>query len=347
MFYTAAKDPCEFITTPEKLREILSRYGVAVIPSVLNAAEVEQFRNGAWDYIEHATSAMETPVQRGDPLTWKSFYNLGSKRGMLLQHYGVGQAQFLWDLRQNPKIVSIFETFWGTSDLLVSFDGTSIALPHETTNKGHFVGKHMYHLDQRLSLPTFQCMQSWVTAYDVNPGDATLSVLEGSHKFFQEFAKLHSDESAKGRRKDWYVLKDTEVECYISKGCMMRDITCPAGSMVFWDSRTVHYGKPAMKNRPTRNYRTVAYLCYLPTSTVAAPRDLEQKRQAFAGRKTTSHWPNRGEAFAQKPRFGGRDDVQCPPEPVLSPLGRRLAGLPAFRESIDTSSTIHDDTACD
>jgi hypothetical protein len=46
---------------------------------------------------------------------------------MLLQQWGVGHAQALWDLRQNPKIIDIFSKLWGVpaKELLVSFDGAS------------------------------------------------------------------------------------------------------------------------------------------------------------------------------------------------------------------------------
>jgi hypothetical protein len=39
--------------------------------------------------------------------------------------YGLGQSQLLWDLRTEPGVLAAFEKLWGTSELVVSFDGES------------------------------------------------------------------------------------------------------------------------------------------------------------------------------------------------------------------------------
>ena len=101
---------------------------------------------------------------------------------MLLQNCQVGQSQFVWDIRQNEKVIDVFKTIWGTDDLLCSFDGASFHFPPELTNRGWF-RKLWYHTDQSYLTPDFKCIQSWVTAYDVNTGDATLSFMDKSHKF--------------------------------------------------------------------------------------------------------------------------------------------------------------------
>ena len=70
---------------------------------------------------------------------------------------------------------------------ICSFDGVSFQYP-ELTNRG-WLKKLWYHTDQSFLTPDFKCIQSWVTAYDVNKGDATLSFLEKSHKRHEEFQK--------------------------------------------------------------------------------------------------------------------------------------------------------------
>ena len=54
---------------------------------------------------------------------------------MLVQYWNVGHAQVSWNVRQNPKIIEIFEHFWKTPDLQVSYDGLSFNLPPEKTNR--------------------------------------------------------------------------------------------------------------------------------------------------------------------------------------------------------------------
>ena len=103
----------------------------------------------------------------------KSLFGLHS---MLIQHWGIGHSQFNWDLRQNPKVVDIFSKIWDVNkyNLVTSFDGASIHFPHEITNVGFYRGNDWFHCDQSFQRNNAECIQSWLTAYDVNEGDATL-----------------------------------------------------------------------------------------------------------------------------------------------------------------------------
>ena len=59
---------------------------------------------------------------------------------MLFQHWNIGHAQVVWDLRQKRKIAQIFSTLWNVpiEELLVSFDGLSFHPPPEETKRGKF-----------------------------------------------------------------------------------------------------------------------------------------------------------------------------------------------------------------
>ena len=146
-----------YVTTVENLRATLDRFGVAIVDSVLTQEETENMKRGMWDFVEHATAIC-----------------------MLIQHWGIGQAQFLWDVRQNPNVANTFSALWNTpaDDLLVSFDGASFGMPSEITKRGYYRGNQWFHVDQRFSDSQFRCVQSWVTADDVRPGDATLTIIE-------------------------------------------------------------------------------------------------------------------------------------------------------------------------
>ena len=37
-------------------------------------------------------------------------------------------AQYVWDIRSNPKVIETYEEIFGTKDLLVSFDGINCGL---------------------------------------------------------------------------------------------------------------------------------------------------------------------------------------------------------------------------
>ena len=60
-------------------------------------------------------------------------------------------------------------------------------------------------------------------------------------------------------------LNEDEKRFYIEeKSCLHNRIKCPKGSLVLWDSRTIHCGSEALKTRTTPNFRNVVYVCYEP-----------------------------------------------------------------------------------
>ena len=130
----------KYITNLEGVKKKLEKYGVAIIPSLLNEDECEEMRNGMWDYLEKVTKDFDTPIDRNDNKTWNQLSKLWVKHSMLIQQWKIGHAQFIWNLRQNPKIVNVFSKLWNTKpeDLLVSFDGASFHMPPEITKKGWF-----------------------------------------------------------------------------------------------------------------------------------------------------------------------------------------------------------------
>jgi hypothetical protein len=266
-------------------------------------------------------------ITQDNESSWRTFYDLFPLHSMLIQHWGIGHAQFVWNLRQSDKILNIWKHFWNTDELIVSFDGLSIHLPPETTNRGWYnVDKGGWlHSDQSYVDPGFQCIQSWVTAYDVNVGDATLSFLEGSNKYHTEFASKFKVTD----KSNWYRLNaEEEYDFYIKeKGCARKAIQCPKGSLVFWDSRTIHCGQEAIKGRAIPNFRCVVYLCYSPRS-YAKKKTLEKRIKYFKEMRMTTHWPHKVKVFSKVPRTYGKTipNLKALPQPQLSEEGLKLVG---------------------
>ena len=323
--YEYTKYACNSVSeVMDKLRD----YGVAILPNVLDTAEIEAMRTGMWDYLEWITADFPKPIRRDDPTTWRELRQLYPKHSMLIQQWSVGHAQFIWDLRQNPKIAQIFSQIWNVPEenLITSFDGASFHMPPETTGTGWFRGKSWLHTDQSYLRNSFECIQSWITAYDVNPGDATLTFLEGSHGYHDAFRDRFEIKD----KSDWFMLETPEHYDFYMKehGCQQKYIQCPAVSMVFWDSRTIHCGQEAIRNRAKPNMRCVAYICMTARSK-ATPKILEKKQKAFHEVRTTNHWPHKPKLFPTAPRTYGQPLPQVRPLPVpqLNELGRRLAGF--------------------
>jgi len=317
---------CEkYVTTPEKLKETIDTYGVGIIPDVLNKEELLGMRNGMWDYLEHVTQKFEKPISRNDEKTWVEYVKMFPKHSMLLQQYGVGHSQFVWDVRQNPKVVDIFSKLWETpsENLLTSFDGASFHFPPEITKRGWY-RKTWYHTDQSYFRPDFECVQSWVTAYDVNEGDATLAFMECSniyHKQFQDHFQIKD-------KSDWYKHTEIEQKFYEDKGCEEKRIKCKAGSMVFWDSRTIHCGTEAQKTREKQNMRNVVYICMVPRN-LASEASIRKKQKAFNELRMTTHWPHKPKLFPVNPRTYGAPlpNVTQVEKPKLTQLGMKISGF--------------------
>jgi ectoine hydroxylase-related dioxygenase (phytanoyl-CoA dioxygenase family) len=316
----------KYACAKEKILETLALYGVAIVPNVLDAHEVDAMVKGMWSTLEFLTQKFETPIIRDKPETYASIKFLRPIETVIFQQWSIGHAQFIWALRQNPKIAQIFAHIWNVNmeDLLVSFDGASFQMPPEITEFG-FYDEEIFHTDQSLSRNNLECIQSWITAFDVNEHDATLTFLEGSNKFHGEFAKRFNIRNT----DDWYVVsrKESQMKFYIEeKLCVPKCIKCPAGSLVLWDSRTIHFGLPAQQERIKPNFRCVAYICMLPRN-VSNESEIKKKQRAFEEMMTTSHWPNKIITFPTCFFANAKNPVQKMPRPVLDSLGLKLAGF--------------------
>lgn len=315
-----------YMCTHETVNQTLDKYGVAIIPDVLTQEQCDKMVSEIWNFFEHITQEWETPISRDDNKTWREFFKLYPSHSMLYQHHSIGQSQAAWNIRQNPNVVKIFSEIWHTlpEDLLVSFDGLSFAPPPEVTNRGWYRNHTWYHSDQSFTRNDFECIQGWVTGIDVKEGDATLAFYENSHKVHKEFGKTFDIKD----KKDWYKLSKDEEQFFKDKDCHEKRIKCPRGSLVLWDSRTIHCGVEALKTRPEPNFRAVSYVCYQPRS-LSTPKQLEKKQKAFREMRMTSHWPAKIKLFPKNPRtYGGPlPEITSIAPPQLTELGERLAGF--------------------
>jgi hypothetical protein len=279
-----------------------------------------------WDFFENITKEWEIPINRNNKDTWREFYKLYPLHSMLIQHWGIGHSQAVWNLRQNINIVEIFAYFWecNVDELLVSFDGLSFNLPPEVTKRGWNKGNTWYHTDQSFKNNKFNCIQSFITGLDINEHDSTLSFMEGSNNFHGEFGYKYNITN----KTDWYKLTKEQNEFYLEKGCTIKNIKCPKGSLVLWDSRTIHCGIEANKKRSVPNIRTVIYLCYMPRY-LCNKSNLKKKQKAFNELRTTTHNPCKIKLFPKYPRTYGNTlpSISEIKKPILNELGQTLAGF--------------------
>ena len=244
--------------TLETCKQVLEKDGYCVIP-VLNDNEITELRENAWEALNYITQNLEKPIRKDDPSTWTSFWELYPLRSMMLKHF-IGHSQFMWNIRQHSKIKEVFSTLHNDSNLLTSYDGFSIHFPFEKLPRHRGKGRNnpWFHTDQSPHRKE-TCIQGIVNLYDINEGDSTLRVIEGSHtkhaQFFQE----------KGVHKvtgDWYKPCDKELKFF--DGLEKIHVKAKAGDIILWDSKTFHCGGEAYGWRQKPNFRLAAYVCMLP-----------------------------------------------------------------------------------
>lgn len=314
-----------------KYLDDLDKKGYCVIPNIYTPDECSKTISSIWNFLEN----MGTSIKRDKYETWGNKRWPFNDRG-LIQHYRVGHEDFVWDARCHPKVIDAFAQIWKTEKLLVSFDGICVARPPEFIDDGQGDAP-WYHTDQRFSKKGKHCIQGFLNLDHTDENDATFSAIEGSHLYHEELGnkfKITVDD-------DWYPLKKLHVKWLTEmKGLKPVRICAPKGSLVLWDSRTIHCNFPAKNDRPKTaegKFRYVIYICMTPAEWVNKT-NLAKKRKAFNGMRMTTHWPHDITLFPQNPpvdeyilkKFKIR---QAPPE--LSPIGYKLAGLEPYETTDD------------
>lgn len=317
-----------YVCTYDTLQETLDKYGVAVIPNVLTKEECKNTIDDMYSTLEYMSSNLECPINRNDPNTYKSLFSFSPKHGMLLQHHGIGHAQFIWNVRQHKNVIKGFSTLYNTDQLSVSFDGVAIGFPPEITNRGYH-NEEWFHTDQSYTKKGKKCIQGFVNFFPVHQGDATLCILEGSHIYHQSFGERFQITD----KKDWYLLNDEELDIYMNEyQCKPVCVTCGEGDMVFFDSRTIHQGRAVVKgNRETPNQRLAIYVCMQPDDGLTSVMR-KKKEKYFHHMRMTSHWPLKIKVFGKPRLYPGQVEqpIINPIPPILTDIGEKLAGLKSY-----------------
>lgn len=221
--------------------------------------------------------------KRDDPSTWEPSQLPCSNKGGLYSSYGSGHEQYAWDIRQEPLIIDAFAKIWGTTELLCSMDAVNLSIPLSQTDdrnadvfkpwSAHSASVAFYrsaadevfclsdvyamsrpHHDQSPTLQYLHCVQGIANLAPNGPNDGGLMVLQGSSQHYNElFAKFAHLMPAEGwTTENWFPLSNPEMVDWLinDKGCSWHKVCAPEGSLILWDSRTVHYGAPPLAKNP-------------------------------------------------------------------------------------------------
>ncbi|PRP85247.1 hypothetical protein PROFUN_07017 [Planoprotostelium fungivorum] len=262
----------------DDIREHLQNEGWAAV-SVVTEDEAADLLSQFWDFIEDLGSG----VLRHDPITWGPNQWPEQIRG-ILKRYGIGQAPFMWSLRTNENVLRVFADLWSChpTDLLTSFDGACIyPVGAPGGPQGPFVLQEdelWPHRDQAPTRNDLLCVQGSVSLAD-NRGENDGGLLVWPRTHHIDWTR--SDPKARFGREFYRIPSD----CIPHRDA--RVIRVPAGTLLLWDSRTVHANRAPSSGG---NTRCVAFICMLDGSS-ADTSTLMRRMEARTRGDTTSHWP--------------------------------------------------------
>ena len=335
----------------------LEEQGYCVIPQVLSTSEAELLYQRIWhEFIEKAWPN----CRLDDRSNWKEAFPMHNKMGIFAGP--AGQTQVMWDVRQDPRIVDVFAQVWNTNDLIVSMDGLSFMCPPEV-REGYF--EPWPHVDQAIlrrqdsishnnnppigfvseSLLKTQpyTIQGQFLFEDSFDGDGGFYCIPKSHLRFTEFApeletinamEIPKDERRNARHKFLQEFFDSRTD-ESGNPYRMKHITAHRGSLILWDSRTIHWNQHPSKDRTYNDnprVRMVGYLCYVPRARLTAAGRILRK-EAFEKGTSTGHNPVYPELKYTKDHIYQEfveyleDPSYTQPKINLTPLGESLLGL--------------------
>jgi len=120
--------------------------------------------------------------------------------------------------------------------------------------------------------------------------------------------------------RDHFKYTDEHVDWLKAHGAEIVHPDLGPGDVVFWDSRTAHWGAAPEQGRP----RMAVYTCYKPAESISSTQ-LALKQEAFRKGYVTSHDPITG---IWKDKSDTPENKTFPfGKPVLSDAGLKAAGM--------------------
>lgn len=259
------------ITTPDitELKPILDEYGVAILENYFDDEYADEVFSSVKKWLIDLDIGLSDDIS-----TWTNKnVPFGPRYGMYQSI--VSNAPKFWELRE--KFYPIFQEILSEDELLTSIDGSSFfPTINSPKNKADWA-----HIDQTVS-SKFMCYQSQFVATNTN---ASFVCTPGSHKLHHSILKKFSIES----NTNWHKFTDSEVQQLkkIFKKYYQIPILAKKGSIIFWDSRTIHSAKyPDIKEN---SWRAVFYISMRPKK-MFSPKDIYNIQTAVIEGKTTNHW---------------------------------------------------------
>lgn len=280
----------------KKAAEDLEENGYAIIPAVFTKEECATIREKMWEHLKEISK--DAPVTLTPDLDYAKMAAtqlLPHKHG-IIESWRFNHVKTIREVRRDRRILWIFALLYGTDQLTGSMDRVNFKFPGRPyKSKGTWP-----HVDQHAAKLDRITIQSYITFLDCEEDSPGNRFYKGSHKIFADFFKAKRNLPS----GDWNILTEEEKKS-LPLLCPLVKPTYEAGSMLLWDSRTVH---DPDDGRDFKQGRFVIYVCF---NRLWEKQDneqfLAQKKNAFLDCRATSHAPIPQSMFAKCPRSYGKD----------------------------------------
>lgn len=246
------------------------------------------FRINGYDIIDDVLS--ESDVQFGVKL-FKKWYAINSPQEPphgVQKFYNCGHSAFAWFTRTRTRVKNVFAKIWGTSELVVSFDGYCYWPKSENRRNTMWL-----HTDQSLKNREFMGVQA-IVAYTDNL-EGGFYCIPRSH--VTHYAKVISDSGTSSTHWTKYTPEQIEKISELARH-EPELIYLKKGQMLIWDSRLVH------QNWYAPEERLVQYVSYMPRSGLKYSQAVKRVTY-FDQKRTTSHWAYPVRVNSLQPRTFG------------------------------------------
>jgi len=235
---------------PERLREVMKEHGVVLVTEVLSNQECRAFEE-LWlqDLLQvlPANSEAAQALRQEGVKAWRSEWgDIVGKRGSASRR-GLPHGSFAWTARLHPEVKKLFADLFEveSGSLIVGLDNPFWSAADACGRKGN---EEWLHTDQNHQTGlTWRCFQGLLYVWpSTSEAASTTVVWPGSHR--DVYDRMMSDGHAKQKGKSVFGQSVKLNRLEHERGLLpeaiagSRRVPCPAGSMLFWDSRTVHQG---------------------------------------------------------------------------------------------------------
>ena len=277
----------------EWIKHELKVNGYVVVPNVLTTKEVAEYREDFFQLMAKNQHIFELHPRIGVHGIFK---------------YGpFAQSLMRSKIVTHEKVVGLFESLYGTKELVTSQDGCAYIPAEAKTSKSVWT-----HVDQApSSYDTVLDEAAMTRDKEYKNGkkcvQGFVALTENKERTFRIYPKSHLEtrkwflRTGKTGTKNWHKLESEELV-----GKEYKELHVPAGAAVMWDSRSWHQNT----NNAVGEERLVVYVCMLPRENPLNTRKQAEKRiKYFSEKRITSHWPYTVHVNGEQPQTYGDDTM--------------------------------------